>query len=397
MRIKDHINLDEFRIAGEIPLLIKLRLKQLFKTKRAVGDRVLVIDTCIIGDFIATLPALRTFIQRAGGEVDLVVSPPVKPIAESIRGVRRVFTAKSIYNRSIEQQGEQTTLPQEYGRVLVLRISPDAYQLVNRISYSQVTTYDLPLLKYFAHLVWNTLCKRKVHQWRDINFEMARIEKPGKDLEFEDIFSVSEAEYGRVKSLPEMQGTKKRVVIHSGSGWRVKLWDNDKWIEAIRTINRMGAFDFIFVGGGEHEARSFEYIQQRLDFRLQSLINKVDLRTTLLVMRLSDYFIGIDSGPRNMAHLADLRSITLLGPAPKNFMPVNNLDVVIDKFTCRCKSLFYLHRVSAIHTISADDVVEGFKRIVAPPSRATGLSAARPVTSGYGVLYAPPLPRPVPA
>ncbi len=85
-------------------------------------------------------------------------------------------------------------------------------------------------------------------------------------------------------------------------------------------------------------------------------------------MRLSDYFIGIDSGPRNMAHLADLRSITLLGPAPKNFMPVNIADVVIDKFTCRCKSLFYFHKVSAIHKISADEVVEGFKGLLHSPT-----------------------------
>jgi ADP-heptose:LPS heptosyltransferase len=84
-----------------------------------------------------------------------------------------------------------------------------------------------------------------------------------------------------------------------------------------------------------------------------------------MIMRLSDYFIGIDSGPRNMAHLADLRSITLLAPAPKNFMPVNKADVVIDKFACRCKSLFYFHKVSAIHKISADEVVDGFKGLLA--------------------------------
>lgn len=395
--LRDHINLDEFRIAGEIPLLIKLRLKQLFKTETATGRRVLIIDTCIIGDFIATLPALWTFIQRTRAEVDLIVSPPVKPIAESIKGVRKVFTAKSIYNRSIEKQNERMTLPHEYDRVLVLRISPDAYQLLNHVSYSELTTYDIPFLKYFAHLVWNIFRKKEVTQWRDVNFEMAGIEKPGRDLEFDDIFSVSEAEYGRVKELSEMQGTRKRVVIHTGSGWRVKLWDNEKWIEAIRYISRLGEFDFIFVGGGEHEARSFEYIQQRLDFKLRSLINKVDLKTTLLVMRLSDYFIGIDSGPRNMAHLADLRSITLLGPAPKNFMPVNNLDVVIDKFTCRCKSLFYFHKVSAIHNISADDVVNGFKRLLAPPALATRLSTARPVTVGYRVLHTPPLSSPVSA
>jgi ADP-heptose:LPS heptosyltransferase len=99
------------------------------------------------------------------------------------------------------------------------------------------------------------------------------------------------------------------------------------------------------------------------------LINTVDLKTTLLVMRLSNYFIGIDSGPRNMAHLADLRSICFLAPAPRNFMPVNTDDIVIDKFTCRCKSLYYFHKVSALTTLSAEEVVNSFKILLALTSR----------------------------
>ena len=52
--IRDYFNPEEFKIAGEIPLLMKLRLKQLFGKNVAGGDRVLVIDTCLIGDFVAT-------------------------------------------------------------------------------------------------------------------------------------------------------------------------------------------------------------------------------------------------------------------------------------------------------------------------------------------------------
>jgi ADP-heptose:LPS heptosyltransferase len=370
--IRKYINPEEFKVGGEIPLLIKLRLKKLFKKKTTVGGRVLVVNTCIIGDFIATLPALRLFIQSTNKEVDLVVSPPLKLIAQSIKGVHAVFTANSIYKRSIETEAEQTVLPHEYESVLVLRISPHAYELLNHIQYSTIITYEVILLRYFAHLVWSISQKKPVRQWREVNFEIIGKAEPEKKLEFDDIFTVSPVEYDRVRDLLELAGDRKRVVIHTGSGWHVKLWDNDKWIDAIKKINRLGKFDFIFVGQGDLEAKTFEYIQQRLDFKVHSLINKVDLKTTLLIMRLSDYFIGIDSGPRNMAHLADLRSITFLGPAPKNFMPVNKADIVIDKFTCRCKSLFYFHRVSAIHKITADEVVDSFIRLLMSPARVEG-------------------------
>ena len=370
--LRKYINPEEFKVGGEIPLLIKLRLKQLFKKKTTVGGRVLVVNTCIIGDFIATLPALRLFIQSTNKEVDLIVSPPLKLIAQSIKGVHAVFTANSIYKRSIETEAEQTVLPHEYQLVLVLRISPHAYELLKEIRYSNIITYEVILLKYFAHLILKIAQKKPVRQWREVNFEIIGRKEPEEKLQFDDIFTVSPVEYDRVRDLLLIVGDRKRVLIHTGSGWHVKLWDNDKWIDAIKKINTLGKFDFIFIGRGDLEAKTFEYIQQGLDFKVHLLINKVDLKTTLLIMRLSDYFIGIDSGPRNMAHLADLRSITFLGPAPKNFMPVNKADIAIDKFTCRCKSLFYFHRVSAIHKISADEVADSFTRLLMSPDRLEG-------------------------
>ncbi|MBI1805056.1 MAG: hypothetical protein HY033_08860 [Ignavibacteriae bacterium] len=92
-------------------------------------------------------------------------------------------------------------------------------------------------------------------------------------------------------------------------------------------------------------------------------------------MRTSDYFIGIDSGPRNLAHLADLRSVSLLGTAPKNFMPLNKEDIVIDKFTCRCKSFYYLHRVSHAK-ISVEEVFDGFRRLSKTSVNGTGFSGS---------------------
>jgi ADP-heptose:LPS heptosyltransferase len=362
--VRNYINLEEFKIAGEVPLLLKIRLQHLLRRNRGTGTKVLVVDTCIVGDFIGTLPALRAFIKSTDRQVDLVVSPLVTSIAESIRGVHSVYTARTIYNRSSERRDERTALPGDYDTVLVLRISPEAYDMLDQIRCRTITTYEGPYLKYFAHLLWNIYRKKPVRQWREVNFEMARIEEPKSAPTFEEIFDIDRAAIDRVKEFPELNGKRKRILIHTGSGWHIKLLANATWREAIRKINDLGNFDFIFIGGGNHEAKSFEEIQRNLGFRVYSLINAVDLRTTLLVMRLSDYFIGIDSGPRNMAHLADLRSVSILGPAPKNFMPLSSADVVIDKFDCRCKSLFYFHHVSALEKLSADEIVNGFKNLL---------------------------------
>ena len=359
-----HINYNEFKIGSEIPLLLKLRLKNLFRHTPKTKGKILIVDTCIIGDFLATLPALRAFIEASGQSVDIIVSPPLKSLAKAIKGVDRVFTAKSVYSRQIENVGGGEAIPKEYSHVLVMRISQDAYSILDGIKYSTIKTYDIPYYRYFGHLVKNILLKKKVRQWREINYEIIGIPEPAKKAGFTDIFSFTENDYAEVAARPELGGNGKKVMIHTGSGWNIKLWENAKWTELLSRINKLGDFSFIFTGGGAFEEESFNHIQKNLDFKTYSLVNKVDLRETMLAMRLCDYFIGIDSGPRNMAHLADLRSISLLGPAPKNFMPINEEDIVIDKFDCRCKSLFYLHKISGMQKISVDEVLDCFKKLL---------------------------------
>ncbi len=372
-----HINRGELKMGNEIPLLLKLRLKNLFKRNFKAAGKTLVINTCIIGDFLATLPALRTFIEKNGKNVDLVVSPPLKSLAEGIRGVDRVFTARSVWERPIEQAGGGEAPQGEYGHVLLLRISPDASSLLKRIKYSSISTYEVPYFKYAAHLVKSVIFKTPVKQWREVNYEIIGLKEPSPRPGFGDIFAFTDKDLAGAAALPELAGPEKKVLIHSGSGWKIKLWENAKWAELIGKIHRLGGYKFIFIGGGAFEEASFKQIRASLGFEVRSLINKIDLRATMLAMRLCDYFIGIDSGPRNMAHLADLRSISLLGPAPKNFMPLNPEDIVIDKFDCRCKSLFYLHKVSGMQKISAQEVFESFKKL---STAASGNRQARPVS-----------------
>lgn len=359
-----NINRDELKLGNEIPTLLKLRLKKLFKKERRRSGKILVIDTCIIGDFLASLPALRAYMESTGQRVDLLVSPPLKSLAQSIKGVDRVFTGRSVWARAIERVDEADVIHGEYAHVQVLRISPDTYEMLKKIKYSSIAIYDIPYFKYVAHLLKSVLLKKEPEQWRDASYAMIGMKKPAKGPKFEDIFEFTEKDYSAAAAaLPELQGSGKKVLIHTGSGWKIKLWDNRKWTELIKMINAHGDFRFIFIGGGAFEEASLAQIRKGLDFKVYSLINRTDLKMSLLAMRLCDYFIGVDSGPRNMAHLADLRSITLLGPAPNNFKPLNPEDIVINKFDCRCKSLFYLHKVSAIQKISPEEVFGAFKEL----------------------------------
>jgi ADP-heptose:LPS heptosyltransferase len=365
----ERINYGDLKIAKEISPFIKVRLKRtkrIFLNKKIPNKgRTLVVDTCLIGDFLSHLPALRTYTKKDDITFDILVSPTVKPLAEKIKGVNRVFVAKSSYNRNTEQNtSEQQSIPPEYDLIIVLRLSQEAYNLINSIRCKEIITSDIVYLKYIFHLAKNSLLRKEMKQSRETIFETLGIKAADKNNELYDLFNFNGSDYDFFERILEMKGTDKKILIHPGSGWKVKLWKTENWAELLKMINELSKFRFIFIGHTEAEKRAFENIQENLNFKVYSLINEVNLKELFLVMKKSDYFIGVDSGPRNLAHYANLRSISLLNPAAvKNFMPFSEKDIVIEKPNRLPANLFNFNKRSNMEKISTEEVFEAFKKL----------------------------------
>jgi ADP-heptose:LPS heptosyltransferase len=354
------INYAEFTIVKEIPPMLRLRCRRTNKNVSPRTKQMLVIDTGLIGDFLATLPALSAFLAEHKTKADLIVSPAVLPLVKRLRGAKSVFSAKSAYNRKIEGSRENAVLGKEYDTLVVLRISLQAYAMIRGIRYRKLVSYDKEYFKFFGHLVKNNvLLGKPVKQWRDINFAILGL-KP-RHVSAEQIFDFTGDEH---ITLP---GTnQKKLLIHTGSGWRGKLWRNKNWSALLQKIHdgeigRPGTCDVIFIGGTAEEQASYQEISGKLPFKTYSLIGKADLKSLFLIMRSADYFIGVDSGPRNLAHIADLRSITLLGPGGKDFLPENKNDIWIDKSSPRATGI--LSFGDDMEKITPDEVHDAFLRL----------------------------------
>jgi ADP-heptose:LPS heptosyltransferase len=365
----ERINYGDLKIAKEVFPLLKIRLKiikNIFLNRKVPNQgRILVLDTCLIGDFLSHLPALRTYTKKNDITFDILVSPTVKPLAEKIKGVNRVFVAKSSYSRNTEQNtSEQQSIPKEYDLIMVLRLSQEAYNLISSIRCKKIITSDIVYLKYIFHLAKNSLLRKEMKQSRETIFETLEIKEVNKNNELYDLFNFNGSDYDFFERILEMKGTDKKILIHTGSGWKVKLWKTENWAELLKMINKLSKFRFIFIGHTEAEKRAFENIQKNLNFKVYSLINKVNLKELFLVMKKSDYFIGVDSGPRNLAHFANLRSISLLNPAAvKNFMPFSEKDIVIEKPNRLPANLFNFNKRSNMEEISTEEVFEAFKKL----------------------------------
>src|SRR5262249_42226976 len=106
-------------VVGELPALIRL---QSFKPDTFESpETVLIVNCCLIGDFVVSLPAIHDFIQEhTSSQIDLLVSPTVAPLAGRVRGVRHVYIARSVFGRETELNEADSRLAPLYDLVVVL-------------------------------------------------------------------------------------------------------------------------------------------------------------------------------------------------------------------------------------------------------------------------------------
>ncbi len=356
------INRDYFRLINEFFIFLKISFNKKGLGFSSKKPKILISNSCLIGDFIVSLPSINRFIQENKHcRIDLIVSPTVESLAKKIKGINKVFVVKSVYSREIEDNFEELKLPSDYEEIIFMRGNKESYEAIKHLKNCKVKTSLIPMVRYGFHLAKNLALKNPVKQWREVNFEILG-QKP-QNVQFKDIFNFSKRDYLKIKKLSVLNTRDKIIIIHTGSSWAMNIWENEKWVNLIKKINSFGRFRFVFIGGKVEET-DYKIIAKQLDFPVYSLINKIDLHDLMLVLRSSDYFIGVDSGPKNMAHIADLRSISLLGPGPHMFMPLSKKDIILDKSNgCGLYQRFFYKRNSFIKKITSEEVFESFKKL----------------------------------
>jgi ADP-heptose:LPS heptosyltransferase len=357
------INWDYVKAFKEPYLILKVSSLEEDKSLRNL-KRVLIVNAGLVGDFMTSVPAIRTFIKNNKNlTVDLVVNPLVKSLAEKIKGVRNVFVAESYASRDAEKISMTNQKLDSYGQVRIMMIGDNSYNLIKNIRAGKINSSLAKFFKYQYYLVKNGLLNRKPVQKKEIYPDL--LDEKMVDVKFEDMFDFDKEDYEKIKKLDMMKTKDKIVIIHTSPPWIMRKWNNAGWIELIKKINGFGKYRFIFVGAKNGEA-DFREISSKLDFKIYSLINKIGFSELIRIFRVSDYFIGVDSGPRNMAHLADLRSITLFGSAASGaiHMPFSKKDIVIDKSNGGgLLEVFFYKKNRFINRITPDEVFEAFKRL----------------------------------
>jgi heptosyltransferase-3 len=130
---------------------------------------------------------------------------------------------------------------------------------------------------------------------------------------------------------------KPYLLIHVGGGWEYRRWSEEKWIALIKELIHTVDYDIKVVGGsGEQE------IVTRMEARVEKSVRVSFCITSLTQLvqhvQASLFFIGLDSGPMNLAACLNKPVVALFGPGDVNVwrpLPAGSRVVrKTDRFPC---------------------------------------------------------------
>lgn len=104
------------------------------------------------------------------------------------------------------------------------------------------------------------------------------------------------------------------ILIHVGGGWKYKRWNNTRWIELIAGIHKTQPLRKIMIIAGPSEEDILASLKKSLPFLNDNQFVITTLSHLITLIINYDMFIGLDSGPMNLAVCLNKKVFALFGP-----------------------------------------------------------------------------------
>ncbi len=153
------------------------------------------------------------------------------------------------------------------------------------------------------------------------------------------------------------------ILVHVGGGWEFKRWSETKWAELIDRLVATGRKTIVIGAGPEGE------ILTRVGRLLKTPNDKAQFRTTTLneliaLVAACKLFVGLDSGPMNLAVCLGKPVVALFGPGDSAmwypYAAPGNLIHHVEKYPCNpcSQSVCQFAAHNCMSEIRVDEVAE---------------------------------------
>lgn len=166
----------------------------------------------------------------------------------------------------------------------------------------------------------------------------------------------------RTQVIFESNDQNPFIIIHPGGGWKYKRWATGKWVELIKKMLSQHKLKICLLGG-EGEREILDEISFTLDKRVVEA-KVTNFEELLYNIKAADLYIGLDSGPMNLAVCLNKPVVALFGPGDSEMWRPYNMERSFihekEEFWCNpCAQKFcYYPRGNCMSKISVDDVVK---------------------------------------
>ncbi len=305
----------------------------------AKKEKVLLIQTAFLGDFILTTPVIKKLSHFYGDDKVFVVA---RPFASEISRSKIIPFDKDKKKQKIF----------EFLNILrgIISIKPQIAFVPHLSATSSLLAFlsRTPIRIGFEENPFSFLFTHKIKKYgRRFEHEVERISKilipAGLDLKDNelkpDVFvdqnylSKWEKFFYEIKKNYKVKKNKgeekiKIVVFSPFSNWGTKTWF---WWKEFLETNKMKDFIFILLGQ-KYETGDFPH-------NVINLSGRTSLRDVVAIIKLSDIFLGVDNGLSHIASSFDKPSFVIFGPTVPEFgfFPLSKKFQVIEVSELECK------------------------------------------------------------
>lgn len=341
----------------------------------AARERILLLRPDHLGDALLTVPAVEALHrQRPQAELHALASPLAAGVLERLPSLDRVEALNFPgFSRRRRQgvfapwgQALQTTRQwrrHRFSAALILR--PDHWWgamvawmagIPQRVGFA--TPETAPFLTHAQPLQREHALKRNLRL-------VARLTGAGPDERVEYRFPLTAADREAARSVLRQAGVAdgaQYVVIHPGTGARLKHWEPERWARVADHLAETRGQGVVFSGSASELELVREVMQQARKPTI-SLVGKTDIGQLAACYERASLVLGPDSGPLHLAAAVGTATVTLYGPAdPVEFGPWGAAErhaVLASPIACRpCRVLDWGGDDNAWHPCLRDISVE---------------------------------------
>tara|TARA_B100000686_G_C16757872_1_gene956736 strand:+ start:1090 stop:2019 length:930 start_codon:yes stop_codon:yes gene_type:complete len=303
---------------------------------------ILVISSNLIGDNILSTGIIRDFInQNTNSKLTIVVGPTAAQIYKNFPNIEKVIIIKKEKYKLHWFNIWKRCVFKKWDIIIDFRSSAISHLLLKNKSY------------IFKH------AKKNITHQVDQFIKFFNIKNKSEPIIYNNDI---ETNIAKKNINPE----NRYITISPGGNWLPKIWPIERYNEfIIELLNKHKNLLIILVGSDEDKEKYKQKLIQNIDDnRIIDLMGET-ITQTYAYMKLSNLFVGNDSGLMHLAAAAKISTIGLFGPTNHIlYAPYGSKSFIIrtkESFE-EFKSVSLDKYKTYMHTIAVNDVIKKIEK-----------------------------------